>query len=348
MWSKLPGMSRSFPHLAALAALVLGGSLSAQAQLWATPPETARQPVLKGFTAQEQGKVLRLGDTTVTLDTVAGRVVGVLIEGRDVANVARGLSAAWGADAEDATRLAAQLSAKGFQDRARLGLVQPSDENGTDLLAVRLTGSGSTQRWRIYSALNVIPESQFPSTRNVTGKASAPHVIHVLSDFQCPACRQLWSTELPKWRKQPDVYQVHYHHFPLSYHANAAAAAEASECAAQQGKFWNYADELFAQFSRWTRMDAPQAQKQFGEYASRLKLGRAAFDQCLSKHQPKAEVARQMKGADSLFLTGTPTVYLNGVKLTDWSPEEMRRIQAVTRAKPDAASVIAARLKTFR
>lgn len=341
-------MSRSFSPFAALAALALGGSFSAQAQLWATPQETARQPVLKGFTAQEQGKVLRLEGTTVTLDIVAGRVVGVLVEGRDVANVARGLSAAWGTDPEDATRLAAQLSAKSFQSRARLGLVQPSDENGTDLLAVRLTGSGSTQRWRIYSALNVIPESQFPSTRNVTGKTSAPNVIHVLSDFQCPACRQLWATELPKWRKQPDVYRVHYHHFPLSYHANAAAAAEASECAAQQGKFWNYADELFAQFGRWSRLDAAQAQKQFGEYASRLKLGRPAFDQCLSKHQTKAEVARQMKGADSLFLTGTPTIYLNGVKLTDWSPEEMRRIQAVTKAKPGAASVIGARLKTFR
>ena len=330
------------------AVLVLSGPLPAQAQLWETPQTTARQPLLRGASAAQGGKVLRLGTTTLTLDVVAGRVVGVLIEGRDTAGVTRALAGVWGTDAEGAAALQQAFSRPAFQDRARLGSVQTADETGTDLLALRLTGRGAEQRWRVYAAVNVLPESDFPATRNVTGQRGAPHIIHVLSDFQCPACRQLWAEQLAAWRTRPDKYRLFYHHFPLDYHANAFAAAEASECAAKQGTFWNYADRLFKGSGEWWQAGAPQAAKLFGAYAAALGLDRAAFDRCLSTRQTKAEVRRQIQGAEKTYLRGTPTVYLNGVKLTSFSAGELERIQAVTRAQPSAARVIGERLKTFR
>ena len=57
---------------------------------------------------------------------------------------------------------------------------------------------------------------------------------------------------------------------------------------------------------------------------------------------------RQIQGAGKTYLRGTPTVYLNGVKLNSFSDEELASVQAVTRAQPSAASVIAARFKSFR
>ncbi|QIP30241.1 DsbA family protein [Deinococcus radiodurans] len=333
--------------LVAAALLALSGA-PAQAQLWETPQTTARQPLLRGVSVQPGGKVLRLGSTTLTLDVVAGRVVGVLIEGRDTASVARALAAVWDSTAEGAASLQQAFARPAFQDRARLGSVQPSDENGTDLLAIRLTGRGAEQRWRVYAAVNVLPESDFPVTRNVTGQSKAPNVIHVLSDFQCPACRQLWAEQIPGWRAQPAKYRLFYHHFPLSYHANAFAAAEASECAAKQGQFWTYADRLFGGVEEWGRASAPQATRLFGTYAGKLKLDRTAFDRCLNTHQLKAKVQRQIQGAGKTYLRGTPTVYLNGVKLNSFSDEELASVQAVTRAQPSAASVIAARFKSFR
>ncbi|AXG98028.1 hypothetical protein DVJ83_01320 [Deinococcus wulumuqiensis] len=336
------------PAASLLALLVLSGPLPAQAQLWETPQTTARQPLLRGAKAEQGGKVLRLGSTALTLDVVAGRVVGVLIEGRDTAGVTRALAGVWGSTAEGAASLQQAFSRPAFQDRARLGSVQTADETGTDLLALRLTGRGAEQRWRVYAAVNVLPESVFLATRNVTGQRGAPHVLHVLSDFQCPACRQLWAEQLAAWRAQPGKYRLHYHHFPLDYHANAFAAAEASECAAKQGTFWKYADRLFKGFDEWGQAGAPQAAKLFGSYAGTLGLDRAAFERCLSTRQTKAEVRRQMQGAEKTYLRGTPTVYLNGVKLTSFSGGELERIQAVTHARPSAARVIEERLKTFR
>ena len=330
------------------ALLALSGLSPACAQLWETPQTTARQPLLRGASVQQGGKVLRLGSTTLTLDVVAGRVIGVLIEGQDTASVTRALAGVWGTATEGAAALHQAFSRPAFQDRARLGSVQTGDENGTDLLAIRLTGRGAEQRWRVYAAINVLPESVFPATRNVTGQSGAPNVLHILSDFQCPACRQLWAGQLPAWRAQPARYRVHYHHFPLDYHANAFAAAEASECAAKQNNFWKYADQLFSGFDQWGRATAPQATRLFGTYAGTLKLDRAAFDRCLKTRQTRAEVRRQMQGAGKTYLRGTPTVYLNGVKLTSFSAGEMDRVQSVTRTRPGAASVIARRLESFR
>lgn len=325
----------------ALLAANLGSQASAQ--LLATPAATAAQPLLAGF--RVSGSTLTRGTTTLTLDTAGGRVVGVLVQADNPQDVARALVAAWGGPEQNVAAVAQALGRDDLQREARGAQGLRDDSEGT-LLRVKLNGTGGAQRWTAYTALLIFPDRAFPATANVQGSAQAPNVLRIFSDFQCPYCKELWDTAHPKWAAQPNVYRVMHYHFPLSFHKNAKPAAIASECAAEQGKFWPYADLLFRNAAEWTGL--PSASAKFSEYAQAAGLNVAAFQSCLTSAAPKAVVRAQQAGGLKLGVQGTPTVYLNGVQLRNYSDEnELAAVRAVTAASPGAVEVIAARLKRF-
>lgn len=84
---------------------------------------------------------------------------------------------------------------------------------------------------------------------HLQGSPDAPVAIIEYSDFQCPFCRSFFDTTLPMIRKDyiaTGKAQLIYRHFPLSeIHPMSEKSAEASECAAQQGKFWEMHDAIF-------------------------------------------------------------------------------------------------------
>ena len=88
----------------------------------------------------------------------------------------------------------------------------------------------------------------------ILGSDKAPIWMLVVSDFQCPFCRQ-WHTET--WESLRKEYvatgkvRVAFVHFPLGMHANARAAAIAAMCASAQGRFWPVADAIFKAQDRW-------------------------------------------------------------------------------------------------
>jgi len=87
------------------------------------------------------------------------------------------------------------------------------------------------------------------------GNPDAQVVLIEYSDFQCPACRAYIPIITSLIEQFPDDLVVVYRHFPLqSVHANARAAAEASEAAAKQGKFWEFHDILFDKQTEWSRL----------------------------------------------------------------------------------------------
>lgn len=325
---------------------------AAQAQLWASPATTAAQTILNGFTAQDAGlgsHVLKRGGATITLDVAGNVVVGVLIEAGTPADVARGLGAGWGLEETDLAGLQRNLTTPQLQAAARRGFVDTVDEAGTSLIALKLTGNGSAARYAAYVALKIWPDAAFPATRNVTGSVAAPDTVRIFSDFQCPYCREMWSGAAQGWEARPEQFRVAHYQFPLSKHPNAFAAAEASECAGAQGRFWPYADTLFREFDRWTPLKSADAALKFGGYAASAGLKTAAFTSCLNAHTFKASVEAQVRAGLAVGVQGTPTVFLNGVKMDDYaSPAEVARIRAVTRATPTAASLIDARLGLFR
>ena len=76
--------------------------------------------------------------------------------------------------------------------------------------------------------------------------ASAPIEIVEFSDFQCPFCLSAIPTVNQVLETYGDKIRFVYRHYPLPNHPNARPAAEASACAAEQDKFWQYHDRLFA------------------------------------------------------------------------------------------------------
>ena len=331
-------------------AATLGASLTlgaAQAQLMGTPAELAAQPALKGFTAQ--GSALVSGGTRVTPDVAGGRVVGVFVESDSVGGLTRGVAAGWNVTEKDLPKLTQNLSNPQLLTAARTGFVDLTDDSGTDLIALKVTGEGAATRYLGYVAMKVWPDSAFPPVRATTGAATAPNVLRIFSDFQCPYCKQLWDTSMREWRAAPAAYRVVHYEFPLSFHRNAQGAAEASECAAAQGRFMPFADQLFANFAAWTPLDPKDTPAKYAGYAKAAGLNTAAFKTCVGQRTFQADVDAQMKAGLNVKVRGTPTVFLNGMKLTDYSDAaELARVRAVTTARPGAATLIDARLKLFR
>lgn len=334
-----------------LLVLLLLATSSASAQLWETPQDTVKQAILKAFTAQ--GNTLTRSDKTdtkITLDVVAGTVVGVLVEARTPADIARGIAAGWGIPENKLTALTQNLSQPGLLSAARKGFIENSDDSATDLIALKVTGDGPTAKWLAYVAVRVWPDSAFPATKNVNGQAGAPNVLRIFSDFQCPYCKQMWDSSMQDWEKNTAQYRSYHYQFPLTrIHPNAQAAAEASECASAQGKFWPFADTLFKEHANWVRLNAKDIPAKFTTYAKTAGLDTTAFNTCTAQHTYKASVDAQEQAGIAVGVQGTPTVYLNGIKLNDYSDaDELARIRAVTTAKPGAFDVIEGRLKLFR
>ncbi len=79
----------------------------------------------------------------------------------------------------------------------------------------------------------------------VTGSGSAKVKLVEFSDFQCPFCARAYPTMKAIMEKYGDKVSLEYRHYPLSFHPYAQKAAEASECAGEQGKFWEMHDKMF-------------------------------------------------------------------------------------------------------
>jgi protein-disulfide isomerase len=81
---------------------------------------------------------------------------------------------------------------------------------------------------------------------HVRGKEGGKIRMVEFSDFECPYCARAFPTVQAIEEKYKDSLSLEYRHYPLSFHPNAQKAAEASECAGEQGKFWEMHDKLFS------------------------------------------------------------------------------------------------------
>lgn len=136
----------------------------------------------------------------------------------------------------------------------------------------------------------------------MSGNPSAKVAMVVYSDFECPFCGRFAVDVLPTIQKQyVDTGRVllAFRQFPLGIHRFAQKAAEGSLCAARQGRFWPFHDDLFANPKT---LDPPSLQ----ERAERLGLNGDAFAACLSG-QTARDVEADRKTAEPFGITGTPT-----------------------------------------
>ncbi|MBI5225307.1 DsbA family protein [Candidatus Micrarchaeota archaeon] len=166
--------------------------------------------------------------------------------------------------------------------------------------------------------------SQQPSAPNFKlegvafkGKESAPITIIEYSDFQCPFCSRFYAETLPSILKDwvdTGKAKLYYKHFPLSQiHPNAEKAAEASECAKDQGKFWEMHDKMFQNGNALSVDDLKR-------YAADLKLDTAKFNTCLDGGSKASIVAEQLQEGIGAGVTGTPSFFINGQNIVGAQP----------------------------
>jgi len=141
------------------------------------------------------------------------------------------------------------------------------------------------------------------------GPQNAAVTLEVFSDFQCPYCAQLATETLPKLRETyGNRLRFIYRYFPLtSIHQYAQKAAEAAQCAHDQGRFWEYHDLLFANQKALTVSDLKR-------YAEQVGLDSAKFDKCLDSGQNAWEVLLDQLDGSQAGVNGTPTFRINGAK----------------------------------
>ncbi|MFH1256351.1 MAG: thioredoxin domain-containing protein [Candidatus Diapherotrites archaeon] len=146
---------------------------------------------------------------------------------------------------------------------------------------------------------------------HVKGPADAKVTIVEFSDFQCPVCKTAHETVNRVLSEYSGKIRFVYRHFPLgSIHPFASSAAEASECAAEQGKFWEMYDKLFLEQPSWTSIGA----EKFKEFARELNLDVAQFDSCVGSRKYSLKVQEDFALGVSVNMQGTPTFFINGVK----------------------------------
>ena len=134
---------------------------------------------------------------------------------------------------------------------------------------------------------------------HIRGKADAAVTIIEYSDFQCPYCSRFHPTMLQVMEEYTDSVRWVYRHFPLSFHPEAGPAALASECASEQGKFWEYADALFANQSSL-------GSEYYVSLATDLGLNMTDFNDCIANEEYVDKIEAQAQAGGSAGVSGTP------------------------------------------
>ncbi len=143
----------------------------------------------------------------------------------------------------------------------------------------------------------------------VRGNPKAPVMIVEFSDYQCPYCHQVEPTLNQVLAKYGDKVSLSYRDFPLTQiHSQAEISAEASRCALEQGKFWEYHDQLFTA----SKLDKDALL----EYARNLNLDDKQFGSCLTGEKYKAEIDKDLQEGKKAGVSGTPGFFINGVALS--------------------------------
>lgn len=151
------------------------------------------------------------------------------------------------------------------------------------------------------------------------GQEDAPVVILEFADFQCPACGQYATFVTPVIKERlvesGTVRYVHYD-FPLvGIHQHAFLAARAGRCALEQNGFWPYHDVLYANQLTWASAGDPT--DLFVDYAGQTGLDAGSFESCLRSDRYAEEVTRSLRLGESLGVRGTPTIFVNGMRLPE-------------------------------
>lgn len=140
------------------------------------------------------------------------------------------------------------------------------------------------------------------------GKNDSAVKVVIFSDFQCPYCKTFFPALRGVMAKYQDKVAFTFKELPLDSHPQATDAALAATCATDQGKFWEYADKLYASSSEWSNAKDVTF---FKNYAAALGLKTDQFNKCLDDKAHQDNIDASKKEAESFAISGTPTIFVN-------------------------------------
>jgi protein-disulfide isomerase len=176
------------------------------------------------------------------------------------------------------------------------------------IAAVVLVGIGAIALQQNQKKVESVETSQDKSM----GNADAPVVVVEYGDYQCPACGRFASTVKPKIVEEfVNSGQVRFVFRSFQFIGEESQwAAEAAECANEQGKYWEYYDKLY---SSQAGENAGAFQKENLEgFAAELGLQTEQFNQCLASGKYTEKVNTETLEAQNLGLRSTPSLLVNG------------------------------------
>ncbi len=160
-------------------------------------------------------------------------------------------------------------------------------------------------------------------SRPPKGNANATVRIQEFADLQCPACMAAHTAiNTPLIEKYGQSVRFDFMHFPLrNIHRFALDLAEASECSADQGKFWEFLDIAFQK--------QPELKKGIiRDWALALSLDMDTFDRCTKSHIKRDAILAEYDQGVKIGVQGTPTYFVNGQKVASTMDDLTKAIEA--------------------
>ena len=215
--------------------------------------------------------------------------------------------------AQPTTAAASTIDAVAMRGAARDGFLEG--------IATLQAGGGQQQPSAESQEPAAVDPSQFTlRAANTIASPNAKVTIVEFSDFQCPFCSRFHSAVEPQLMK--DYVQTGKVTFVYKHSAflgqESVWSAQAAECAADQGKFWDYHDLLFTRQSG-ENQGAFNKDKLIG-FAKELNLDMTKFEPCLTNDETLARVQADTQEGQKAGVRGTPTFFINGQPLVGAQP----------------------------
>jgi len=171
-------------------------------------------------------------------------------------------------------------------------------------------GSGTLRDSARLQELEMARVADSPRPTSVRGSSAARVALIEFADFECPFCaryaRQVYPRLMEEYVDSGKVQYV-FRHYPLEIHPRAVQAAEAAECAAGQGMYWEMHDRLFESNGALSESDIL-------EHAASLRLAAEDFESCLLTNAMLGRVMEDRREGDELGVRGTPTFFFAEVQ----------------------------------
>jgi protein-disulfide isomerase len=184
------------------------------------------------------------------------------------------------------------------------------------------------------------PATSGPAQGYTIGKPDAPVQIIEFADFECPGCGQFATVTEPDVRKriiEPGLASLTFYDFPLEQHRNSKPAHNAAACAADQNKFWEMHDRLFATQDQWNTQATDNPKPFFEKYAADAGLDMKLWEQCYDSRKHMGRILANVNEGERRQVNSTPTFIIGTKQYPGAIPYDMIKaiVDSVTK-KPAA------------